>query len=499
MSRRILFQVVAPPVVVGLLLLAACVAGVWYTSRIQRDLGRLLSQNVAGLIAAQELEIKVRQLRFHSFLYLAEPTPARKEPIAADERGFQDALAAARSAADSADERRCLADIEVGFRRYQSEMAQLQAKADRGEKPPTLGQLADAHPLRYVVDPCHELLRIGRAQMTATSQEVQRAGDQARLALALLAVVGPAAGVFMGYGIARGLSRSIYRLSLRVQDMAQHLDQDVGSLTVAADGDIQSLDRQLAHVVSRVEEVGERLQRHQRDVLRAEQLAAVGRLAAGVAHEVRNPLTSVKLLVESALADPNGGLSADDLRVIHAEIERLEQTVQSLLDFARPPSLHRAPCDLRGVVGQAADLVRARARNQGVELRVESPVEPVTADVDRGQLGSVLLNLLMNALDAMPRGGTLAVRLSPEPDAARIDVEDTGPGLPAALAGRLFMPFASTKSTGTGLGLSICRRVVEDHQGSITAADRTEGGARFTVRLPFAMKSRARSASKGSF
>src|SRR5262249_11804413 len=154
-------------------------------------------------------------------------------------------------------------------------------------------------------------------------------------------------GLIGGYGIARGLSRSIYQLSVRVQGMAQRLDQDVASVSVAADADIQSLDKQLQHVVARVEEVAQRLQQHQREMLRAEQLAAVGQLAASVAHEVRNPLTSVKLLVESALkprprAGGTPGLTREDLEVIHGEVVRLEQTVQGFLDFARPPAPRRS-------------------------------------------------------------------------------------------------------------------------------------------------------------
>jgi signal transduction histidine kinase len=289
--------------------------------------------------------------------------------------------------------------------------------------------------------------------------------------------------------VARGLSRSIYQLSVRVQDMAQRLDQDVASVSIAADGDIRNLDKQLDHVVHRVEEVAERLQRHQRDMLRAEQLSAVGQLAASVAHEVRNPLTSVNLLVESALRSQNRKpLTVEDLEVIHGEIARLEQTVQSFLDFARPPTLHKNTVALREVIAQALDLVRVRARQQHVELNVHCPdeaVPPVTVNADRSQLCNVLVNLFLNALDAMPGGGCLEVTLENCRDSGvRITVTDTGGGIPREIAPRLFTPFASTKPTGTGLGLSICRRIVEEHGGRITGGNHPRGGASFTITLP---------------
>src|SRR5262249_27518740 len=153
----------------------------------------------------------------------------------------------------------------------------------------------------------------------------------------------------------------------------------------------------------------------------------------------------------------------DDLEVIHGEVKRLEGTVQGFLDFARPPRLDRAPCDVRAVVAQSVELVRARARQQGVGLDVKAPDAPLTADVDRGQICTVLANLFLNALDAMPRGGRLEVRAEAAGDRAVLRVADTGPGIAPAVAGQLFTPFVSTKPTGTGLGLSLSRRILEEH------------------------------------
>src|SRR5262249_4117939 len=145
----------------------------------------------------------------------------------------------------------------------------------------------------------------------------------------------------------------------------------------------------------------------------------------------------------------------DDLRVIHGEIARLEQIVQSFLDFARPPTPRRTACDLRDVVAGAVELAQARARQQQVSIAVQSPPTPVPAAVDPDQVRTVLVNLFLNALDAMPHGGRLEVALAPGPDSgACLSVTDTGTGIPPEMAGRLFTPFASSKPTGTGLGLS---------------------------------------------
>jgi two-component system sensor histidine kinase HydH len=233
----------------------------------------------------------------------------------------------------------------------------------------------------------------------------------------------------------------------------------------------------------------ERLRQQHWDMLRAEQLAAVGQLAAGVAHEVRNPLTGMKLLVEAALRPgPRTGLTEEDLRVIHGEIVRLEATVQHFLAFARLPAPKRQVCDLRDVIGGSLDLVRPRALGQGVQLEVSAPAELLPVDVDAGQIQQVLVNLLFNALDAMPRGGRLALVLEAAGESCRLSVRDTGPGIAPAMAGRLFTPFASTKPTGTGLGLSLARRIVEEHGGRIDGDNHPDGGACFAIVLPKPMR-----------
>ena len=371
MNRKILIQMTAPTVLIGLVLFTACLASVWYINHLQTNLASILSKNVTSQQAAQELEIEVRRLRFHSFLYVIDPSPERLTPIADDHKRFEAALDIARQSAATAEEKHYVDDIETGYRIYRRDIEHLLA----AEEPPggtvkavggmlmqntplalaasayifqiipdlrhasrkDLALLADRHPVQQIVTPSQKLLLANKEMMQKTSDDSLRFTRQANMMMILLGLLAPAAGVLAGYGFARALSHSIYRLGVRVRDMTNRLDQDVASVSIVADGDIQGLDRELEQIVRRVEEVTERQQQHQRELLRAEQLSAVGQLAASVAHEVRNPLVAVKILVEMALQSENRKpLSLADLRVVHREITRLEHTVQGFLDFARP-------------------------------------------------------------------------------------------------------------------------------------------------------------------
>ncbi len=224
----------------------------------------------------------------------------------------------------------------------------------------------------------------------------------------------------------------------------------------------------------------------ERQLVRAEQMAAIGQVAAGVAHELRNPLTSIKGLVQVNLREADArGLPAEDLRVIEHEVRRMERTLRTFLDFARPPRPDRHRLDPAEVVDRVVALVGGRARKQGVTLRVLRPAAPAPVDGDQDQLQQLVLNLVLNALDALPHGGAVDVELRPPRDGwVELLVRDTGPGVAPHILPKVFETFVSSKETGIGLGLPVSRRIAEDHGGSLTAYNLPAGGACFALRLP---------------
>jgi signal transduction histidine kinase len=224
-----------------------------------------------------------------------------------------------------------------------------------------------------------------------------------------------------------------------------------------------------------------------RRVLRAERLAAVGTMAAGLAHEVRNPLNSASLqltVLERRLARGDGADTAKPIvGIIKSEIERLDRLVRDFLAFARPSPLEPRPVSLGELIEAVAHLIRPEAEAAGVTVSTTSTLALPPAAGDSERLRQVLLNLTRNAIEAMQGsgGGQLTLRATPGNDTVELEVEDDGPGFAEDLP--VFDAFFTTKDQGTGLGLSLVHRIVSDHGGTIRVQSRP-GCTCFTVTLP---------------
>lgn len=216
--------------------------------------------------------------------------------------------------------------------------------------------------------------------------------------------------------------------------------------------------------------------------------ANVAQLATGVAHELRNPLTSVKMLIQGNRQElAEQGMPSQDLEIVEQEIRRMERSLGTFLEYARPRDPERRSFSLPELIERTVALLQGRAKQQQVIFDVRTSLGEVMLVADRDQIQQVLLNLLLNALDALPHGGTVKIRTSHDADRRiELQVEDSGLGIDPKILPQLFEPFSTTKETGTGLGLAVSKRIAESHGGSLSAGNRPAGGACFVLSLPAA-------------
>jgi signal transduction histidine kinase len=306
-----------------------------------------------------------------------------------------------------------------------------------------------------------------------------------------LGIGGIILGGILGWLISRSIVNPIYELVLKVRGATG--DEFVERVGVSGGTEMEELDRQVHELIDRMNMTMADLEKNRRQLARAEKLAALGKVAASVAHEIRNPLTAIKMLIYSMREDlAQDGEKRKDLAVILKEIDRLERFVQNFLQFARPPDPALAPISVNETVHETLTLLAPRLRQNGAELQeiYQPDIEKIIADAD--QLKQVVMNLALNAVESMPDGGrltaaTFRVRASADNDGkewVQIRISDNGCGIPTELMESIFDPFVSGRKNGVGLGLSVAYQIIHRHGGWIEAANNADGGATFTVSLP---------------
>lgn len=234
-----------------------------------------------------------------------------------------------------------------------------------------------------------------------------------------------------------------------------------------------------------LERANRELRESQEHLRRADRLSALGEIAAGLAHEIQNPLAGVKGALEIITSRVAPGTAEAEFADIGGkELARLEGLVSEFLAYARPHDPALRPTDVHEIVERVAALLRSQAEAKSVTLLVERPIAIPLLSIDPEQITQVIFNVLLNAIQATPVSGHIRIREFAELEWGVIDVIDEGPGIPPEHALRLFDPFFTTKPRGTGLGLAISQRIVIAHLGTIEALPGSPSGSVFRIRLP---------------
>jgi signal transduction histidine kinase len=508
LSTSMLKQTLAPVVLMAVLWVSMSSATTFYVQWLERSHQRIFLENIVSIRAAEAMQILVWKLAAEwpdDEIGLSDFRQRWKEiePQINDQHqklvqsAFSDSERAVLSKLDTS-----LASLLQCFHRAFGPVADNDTNLS---KP---ANLEDMHKnileiAGRIAASTNELLKMNQELADQGSQQRQRISRIVISARMSMLVIGPLLGVILGWRLSRLLHHSIARISVTLHDANSNSESDFGSIAVETSDDFQEVQQQAEKVAERMRQVSRDLQTARHEVLRSERLAAVGELAAGVAHEIRNPLTSVKLLLQHAVRQANGPkLDESQIGLILEEIGRMETTIQGLLDFSRPPRLNRIPHDFRQTLQRALNLVESRARQQRIEIITHVGDAPLMVNGDTEMLHQVLVNLLINAIEAMNLGGRITIEATAsmlrlpkqgsdssngtatDQPVVQMIIRDTGQGIPDEVLPRLFEPFATSKERGTGLGLAVSHRIIEEHHGSIVACNCPEGGAQFTLTIP---------------
>jgi signal transduction histidine kinase len=489
--------------VFGVLLLALVsnIVAISSAYRFEAIQTTLVADNLESLRAAEELEISLLQQRGYAASYiLDEGNEAWLDQLNQHRADFGHWLGRARDAARSSEEREVLdrlEEVQGASTRKRDEVVKLY---DAGQKDvATQMLLHDVVALnQQAYDLCEDYIAMNNRLVDGASARVRRQVEQSTA----VAIVTFAVTVVLGVGLLwlffQGVIFPLKQMAAEVRTVAGKEEGEAGG---AGSDELWELRHYVKHLMTDVTETRSDLEQSRTQLAHSDKLAAVGKLAACVAHEIRNPLTSVKLWLYSLRRN----LGQDDqtqqkFDMVSEEIARLESIVRNFLEFAKPPSLKLQPQSVSLLLDKATELVQQSLESQRIRLVRRDERELPQAMVDAEQLKQVFLNLINNAIDAMPRGGevhlssTSAHRGGREMVAVRL--ADSGDGMTADVQQRVFEPFFTTKENGTGLGLNVAASIMARHNGLLELESSGPQGTQWVIWIPAADSKRMLASSE---
>ena len=454
----------------------------WYAYRMDAMLGTMVEKEFMLYRTAQDMELALANQKGLLTYYLVDGDGNWLKSLGQQREIFNRYLQEAKAMPLNGEQRQMLAEIGEKYAEY---AAAKDVAIENYQGSVTFSSVSSLHEKqRAIFFSLLELCRGFSQEQWRRITGIEDAGSALTKKLRMLQFCAIAVFVMLCllflYILYKHILGPIRGLAIKTGGSPQEsLWDEVGSLTHALKGMMLQFDQ-----------TSDELARSRRHLLQVERMAMVGELAAGVAHTIRNPFTSIKMRMFSltrslALND----VQNEDLQVISDEITRIDRIVQNFLEFARPPKLRLEKCGLGNVIKSVLTLLEYRLKAYNVEIvyHHQPDLPPVMIDADR--IKEALVNLLINACEAMENGGRIDIvesrRLDPLlGEVAVVTVTDTGPGIPPAIIDKVVTPFFTTKEEGSGLGLSIVARIAREHRGKFLISSAPGKGAECTLQLP---------------
>jgi signal transduction histidine kinase len=455
---------------------------VWYTYRMQALLTHMINRNIAAFQTAAALEAAlVNQKGFVSYYFL-DGDPDWLRQLGEYRQIFKEKLNEARSLVDTEEQNEAIKRIESEYTWYINSKDQVIAHYKAGERKIGARLHREVRDRFFkILDLCEsykgfqtERIREARAQSRAQANRLRVTAVTGMLIVLLLALL-------LTFVLVSQILGPVRRLALEA-------DPEGGSK--GGEDEVKALNKSVRGLIQEYDHTQIELVRSREHLLQAEKMALVGKLAAGMAHSIRNPLTSVNMrLFSLSRALDLLAPQKEDFEVISDEIRHIDTIVENFLEFSRPPKLKMQRVSPSDVVDLAIKLLEHRLQSYEVEIKLQRRLPLPEIQADPEQLKEVLVNLVVNGCEAMERGGLIVIHeeksfAEPLGKVVVIRLTDNGPGIPESIQEKVLQPFFTTKEEGTGLGLSIAARIVEQHGGWLDLTSKEGEGTTFVITLP---------------
>jgi signal transduction histidine kinase len=489
-SFHISFQLIVWALVVIAIILAGGFSTITYIYQVQDETNQLMEQNVQSAKMAKELNLSLFEIRAASLTYLHDRSQERIDALQEKQNEFIALLDQARITAITEEEKNLLQQISALFTNYQQTLTnalELHRKGWIGQ-PNKLIVHASQDLINTIEEKTNAFIASKELAQANYKESIERNDDIIRTAIYALGAGGIILGLVLGWMIARIILNPIYRLVLKVRDAAG--SEMVEQISMSPGKGLEELDFHINRLIGRINQAHEDLQKNRELLEHSSKLAAIGRIAPALAHEIRNPLTAIKMLIYSMMQEPKiSQEKLQDLEIITLEINRVEGFLQNFLKYARPSKPQMQMVSINEVIKETLHLLGPRFKQNKIKLTEIHKKEDLQIKVDPDMIKQIVMNLLLNAIESMGNKGELKLTTSinkndSEKSMLEIAISDTGPGIPDDIKDSLFDPFIKGKDQGIGLGLSISQRIAELHKGWITASNNTGKGATFTIHLP---------------
>ena len=471
----VLISLVAITLVGGLIM-------VWYTYRMESLLADLVDKNLAAYQVAEALESALVQQSGDASHFLLDGDTRWLENLDEHRKTFGAQIEEARALTLSGSQKQILDQIESEYLRYiilkdQSIEFYKARDTDTGDR---LLKEVSKH-FSKVLELCRQFKDFYTKRIALLKEQSYAQAERLRLIAGTAVLVVLLLGVVLAFVLVNDILEPLRRLAQ---------EANPGARPEETEDEVKALSRSVRGLIEGFDQTQTELEKSREHLLQAEKMVVVGKLAASMAHSIRNPLTSVKMRLFSL--DRSLDLNSqqrEDFQVISEEIVHIDSLVQSFLEFSRPPKLRMQMISPSEIVDLALKLMTHRLESYQVSVQVERHERLPVVQADPDRLKEVLVNIMVNACEAMKGGGAIVIREEETLDAslgqvAVVRIRDNGPGIEEGLRARIFEPFFTTKEEGSGLGLSIAVRIVEEHGGRLNLESRKGQGAEFSLILP---------------